>query len=148
MRWLWYAFGGGLPARFTPWVLHDTTGRTWWLRHLVRVALQIAPVVAAIIVFVPGPLSLRIATAGIGAIMGAVYGGAYIHETTEHRLVKAGYPRGAGPLLRAQRARDPAAEARYAARHRNTDRGGIPPGAGTTTHEHEEEDRGFHEGRT
>ena len=36
LRWLWYAYGGGLPARFAPWVLHDTTCRTWWLRHLVR----------------------------------------------------------------------------------------------------------------
>ena len=123
VRWLWYAVGGGLPERFAPWVVHDTTSSTWWLRHLARVVVQIAPFVAAIIVFVPGPLSLRILTGAIGAIMGAFYGGAYIHETTEHRLVKAGYPRGTGPALRAERAHDPEARARYAARWRHDEKG-------------------------
>ena len=118
LRWLWYAVGGGLPERFAPWVLHDTTSRTWWLRHLARVAIQMAPIIAAIILFVPGPLSLRIMTAAAGAIMGAIYAAAYMHETTEHRLVKAGYPPGTGPAERAERSRDPEAEARYAARWR------------------------------
>jgi hypothetical protein len=120
LRWLGYTFGTGLPPRFAPWVLHDTTSRTWWLRHFARLAVQMAPFVAAIIVFVPGPLSLRVMTAAAGAVMGAIYGIAYLHETTEHRLVKAGYPRGTGPAERAERVRDPEAEARYIARYRNT----------------------------
>ena len=119
LRWLWYAFGGGLPARHAPWVLHDTTCRTWWARHIARVIVQAAPIIAAIIVFVPGPLSLRVMTAAAGAVMGLIYGIAYMHETTEHRLVKAGYPPGTGPAERTARTRDPEAEARYAARWRS-----------------------------
>ena len=64
VRWLWYAYGGGLPERFSPWVLHDTTCRTWAARHVLRIVVQIAPFVAAIIVFVPGPLWLRVMCSG------------------------------------------------------------------------------------
>ena len=42
LQWLWYAYGGGLPERHASWVLHDTTTRTWWLRHLLRAVVQIA----------------------------------------------------------------------------------------------------------
>ncbi|HSK58152.1 MAG TPA: DUF5313 family protein [Actinomycetospora sp.] len=120
LRWLWYAYGGGLPARFAPWVLHDTTCRTWWLRHLLRAIVQIAPFSLAIIVFVPGPLWLRLMCALGGAIMGLIFSVAYVHETAEHRLVKAGYPLGTGPATRAARTagKDEAAAARYAARYR------------------------------
>lgn len=121
VRWLWYAYGGGLPRRFAPWVLHDTTCRTWALRHLVRAVVQIAPFVIAIIVFVPGPLWLRMMCALGGSIMGLIFSLSYVHETVEHRLVKAGYPAGTGPATRAERTadKDAAAAARYAARYRN-----------------------------
>jgi hypothetical protein len=124
LQWLWYAFGGGLPARLAPWVLHDTTCRTWWLRHIVRALVQIAPFVVAIIVFVPGPLWLRTMCALGGAIMGLIFSLSYLHETAEHRLVKAGYPLGTGPATRAERTadKDAAAAERYAARYRT------PPG--------------------
>ena len=119
--WLWYAFGGGLPARFAPWVLHDTTSRTWWVRHVIRLVVQLAPFVAAIVIFVPGPISLRVMSALGGAIMGLIFGVAYLHETVEHRLVKAGYPEGTGVATRAERTRDKdeAAAARYAERWRS-----------------------------
>jgi hypothetical protein len=118
--WLWYAYGGRLPARFAPWVLHDTTCPTWWVRHVARVVVQIAPFVAAIVIFVPGPLWLRAMSALGGAIMGMIFAVAYVHETAEHRLVKAGYPQGTGVETRAERTRDKdeAAAARYAARWR------------------------------
>lgn len=120
-RWLWYAYGGGLPERFAPWVLHDTTCRTWALRHVIRAVVQIAPVVIAIIVFVPGPIWLRVVCALGGSIMGLIFSISYAHETTEHRLVKAGYPPGTGPATRAERTadKDAAAAERYAARYRN-----------------------------
>ena len=35
-QWLWYAYGGRLPRRLSPWVLADLTRRTWILRHLAR----------------------------------------------------------------------------------------------------------------
>ncbi|GLZ47550.1 hypothetical protein Acsp06_37350 [Actinomycetospora sp. NBRC 106375] len=125
LQWPWYAYGGGLPARCAPWVLHDTTCRTWWVRHLLRAVVQIAPFVIAIIVFVPGPLWLRTMCALGGAIMGLIFSVSYLHETAEHRLVKAGYPPGTGPAARAERTadRDAAAAERYAARYRT------PPGS-------------------
>jgi hypothetical protein len=101
-------------------VLHDTTCRTWWLRHVVRAVVQIAPFIIAIIVFVPGPLWLRTMCALGGAIMGLIFSVSYLHETAEHRLVKAGYPAGTGPATRAERTadKDTAAAERYAARYR------------------------------
>lgn len=120
-RWLWYASGGRLPERFAPWVLHDTTCRTWVLRHVIRAVVQIAPIVIAIIVFVPGPIWLRVMCALGGTIMGLIFSISYAHETAEHRLVKAGYPPGTGPATRAERTadKDAAAAERYAARYRN-----------------------------
>jgi hypothetical protein len=120
-RWLWYAYGGRLPERFAPWVLHDTTCRTWVLRHVIRAVVQIAPIVIAIIVFVPGPIWLRVMCALGGTIMGLIFSISYAHETAEHRLVKAGYPPGTGPATRAERTadKDAAAAERYAARYRN-----------------------------
>lgn len=119
-RWLWYAYGGSLPRRLAPWVLHDTTCRTWALRHVLRAVVQVAPVVVAIIVFVPGPLWLRTMCALGGTIMGLIFSISYAHETAEHRLVKAGYPLGTGPARRAERTadKDAATAARYAARYR------------------------------
>jgi hypothetical protein len=120
LRWTWYALGGGLPERHRSWVLHDTTTRTWALRHVLRAVVQIAPFVIAIIVFVPGPLWLRVMCALGGTIMGLIFSLSYVHETVEHRLVKAGYPAGTGPAKRAERTADKDAEAaaRYAARYR------------------------------
>jgi hypothetical protein len=120
-QWLWYAYGGRLPRRYSPWVLHDTTSRTWVLRHVVRATVQIAPIVIAIIVFVPGPLWLRVTCALGGTIMSLIFSISYAHETAEHRLVKAGYPQGTGPAKRAERTadKDAAAAARYAARYRS-----------------------------
>jgi len=120
-RWLWYAYGGRLPERYSPWVLHDTTCRTWILRHVIRAVVQIAPIVIAIIVFVPGPIWLRVMCALGGTIMGLIFSISYAHETAEHRLVKAGYPPGTGPATRAERTadKDAAAAERYAARYRN-----------------------------
>jgi hypothetical protein len=96
-RWLWYAYGGGLPERFAPWVLHDTTCRTWVVRHVIRAVVQIAPIVIAIIVFVPGPIWLRVACALGGTIMGLIFSISYAHETAEHRLVRPATPRAPGP---------------------------------------------------
>ena len=122
LQWLWYAYGGRLPVRNAEWVLRDTTSRTWWLRHLVRAVVQVAPFIIAIIVFVPGPLWLRVMCALGGTIMGLIFSISYMHETAEHRLMKAGYPQGTGPATRAERTaeKDAAAAQRYAARYRTS----------------------------
>jgi hypothetical protein len=103
-RWLAYAFGAGLPRRYREWVLYDTTGPTWILRHIARALLQLAVPATAVLVFIPAATWVRVLTviaAGGPALMFAI---GYIVETTEHRLVKAGYPEGYGERLRKDRA--------------------------------------------
>lgn len=53
LRWLGYAVGARLPTEYGPWVLHDLTGRTWFLRHLARTLVQCVPV--ALFALLPGP---------------------------------------------------------------------------------------------
>ena len=60
LQWVWYALGGGLPRDLSPWVLADTTGRTWIVRHLVRAVVQMVPVVALCLFAVPVPLAYRV----------------------------------------------------------------------------------------
>jgi hypothetical protein len=103
LRWLWYSLGGGLPPRYREWVLHDVTTRSWALRQALRSLLVVAPLVVIVLVFVPGPFWIRAVSALAGVIMGLVYALGYLIETTEHRLVKAGYPVGTGERVRGQR---------------------------------------------
>jgi hypothetical protein len=101
-RWLWYAFGGGLPREYAPWVLADTTGHWWAARHLARALVQLLPVLVGVLL-VPVPLPFRLAAAGGGVFMGLLFSAAYMVETTEHRVVKAGYPSGTSGRVRAER---------------------------------------------
>jgi hypothetical protein len=126
-RWLWYALGGGLPRRNSRWVLHDTTTGTWWLRHIVRTFVQLAIPIALVMIFLPAGFTLRAAAAGGGIALALFFSLAYMPETTENRVVKAGYPAGTATaardhagLGRAQREseRKRAAAARRAARYR------------------------------
>jgi hypothetical protein len=126
-RWLWYALGGGLPARNHGWVLHDTTTDTWWVRHIVRSLVQMSIPITLVMLLLPAPLGLRLAAAGGGIFLGMIYSLAYMNETTENRVVKAGYPAGTaqamrdrGGLARQQREteRRRAAAAKRAARYR------------------------------
>jgi len=102
-QWLWYSFGGGLPDEYAAWVLHDTTCRTWALRQVLRSLLYVAPLVALVLIFVPGPFWIRGMSALGGIIMGLIFSLGYLIETTEHRLVKAGYPAGTGERVRTER---------------------------------------------
>jgi hypothetical protein len=126
-RWLWYALGGGLPARHRRWVLHDTTTHTWWLRHIVRSLVQMSIPIALVMILLPAPLGLRLAAAGGGIFLAMIYSLAYMDETTENRVVKAGYPAGTAQagrdhtgLARQQKEtqRKRAAAAKRAARYR------------------------------
>jgi hypothetical protein len=94
LRWFGYAFGRALPPRYRTWVLHDTTTDTWVLRHLARAAVQLFVPVVLVLTVVPGPFWIRGMAAIGGVLMGLIFSIAYITETTEHRLVKAGYPAG------------------------------------------------------
>jgi hypothetical protein len=104
LRWLWYALGGGLPRRLSPWVLADTTGRTWIWRHFARALVQMLPVVVLFLVLPPVALSYRLSAAVGGLLIGLLFSMAFMTETTEHRVVKAGYPPGTAARLREERA--------------------------------------------
>lgn len=105
-RWLAYCFGAGLPARYREWVLFDTTGPTWIVRHIIRVLVQLALPATAVIVFVPAPLGVRVLTdiAAIGPTL--LFTSGYIVETSENRLLKAGYEPGYGERIRKVRRRE------------------------------------------
>ncbi len=126
-RWLWYAFGGALPARNRGWVLFDTTTSTWWLRHIVRMLVQLAIPIALLLAFLPAGWGLRFACAGGGLALALFYSSAYMPEAVENRVVKAGYPVGtatryrdrAGLVRQRQESeRKRAAAAKRAARYR------------------------------
>ena len=104
LQWVWYALGGGLPRDLSPWVLDDVTRRSWVVRHLVRALVQLAPVVVLCLVVPPVPWSFRLSAAVGGVLMGLLFSLAYMTETIEHRVTKAGHPPGTAARLRAERA--------------------------------------------
>jgi hypothetical protein len=120
VRWVLYAWGAGVPARHREWVLRDVTARTWWLRHLARASVQLAPFAVLLYVLIPGEPWVRAMAVLGGLLIGYFYSFAYLAESAEHRAVKAGYPRGTAAGLRASRDADGRREAqrRYEERWR------------------------------
>lgn len=127
VRWIWYALGGGLPARNDAWVLHDTTTGTWWLRHVARSLVQVSIPIVLVMVLMPAGWGLRAAAAGGGLALALFYSLSYMPETTENRVVKAGYRAGTATAVREhaglgrqrrESERKHAAAARRAARYR------------------------------
>jgi hypothetical protein len=103
-QWIWYALGGGLPRRLSPWVLADTTARTWIWRHFARALVQMSPLVALCLLVPPVALSYRLSAALGGLLIGLLFSMAFMTETTEHRVVKAGYRSGTAAAVREERA--------------------------------------------
>jgi hypothetical protein len=103
LQWVRYALGGRLPRELSPWVLADTTGPGWVLRHLTRAVVQLLPVLVLCVAVVPVPLAYRLSAAAGGLLMGLIFSTAFMVETTEHRVAKAGYPPGTAARLRAER---------------------------------------------
>jgi hypothetical protein len=125
IRWIWYALGGRLPARFSPWVLHDTTTRTWALRHVLRSFVQLAVPIALVLILVPGEFWIRGMAALGGVFLGLFFSLAYMPETTENRIVRAGYPAGTATATReklAQARAEQESERRRAAAARRAER--------------------------
>ncbi|GAA4740864.1 hypothetical protein GCM10023328_22590 [Modestobacter marinus] len=127
LRWLWYAMGGSLPERHSSWVLHDTTTASWGWRHVLRALVQMAVPIALVLLLVPGPFWIRGMTALGGLLLGLIFSFAYMTETTENRVKKAGYPVGTAQQVRdraqvgrdaEQAARRRAAAEKRAARYR------------------------------
>jgi hypothetical protein len=100
VRWLWYAFGGRLPARYRTWVLHDLTCRTWAVRHIVRALIQVSPVAVALFALIPGSPGVRLAGVVAGLLLGLLYSCAYMYEIAEHRVAQAGYRAGTAHAVR------------------------------------------------
>lgn len=118
--WLWYAMGGGLPARHRDWVLHDVTTRTWALRQMLRSIVQLVPVGILLVLLVPGELWVRLVAVLGGAAVGMIYAASFVHLTTEHRSVKAGWAPGQAEAVREKRTapQREAAARRYEERYR------------------------------
>ena len=126
-RWLWYALGGSLPARHSTWVLYYTTTDSWGVRHVSRSLVQMAIPTALVLAFVPAGWALRLAVVGGGIFLGLIFSLAYMAETTEQRVIKAGYRPGTAVHAREaastikqreESARKRAAAAKRAARYR------------------------------
>jgi hypothetical protein len=100
VHWIWYALGGRLPERNREWVLHDTTVRTWALRHVLRSFVQLAIPIALVLLFVPGPFWIRGMAALGGVLLALFFSLAYMTETTESRVKRAGYPAGTAQATR------------------------------------------------
>jgi hypothetical protein len=100
VRWVLYAFGRPLTPEYREWVLHDVTSRTWVLRHLLRTTVQLLPFAVLLYVLIPGPAWVRGCSVMAGLLLGYFYSAAYMYETTEHRVVRAGYPRGTAAEIR------------------------------------------------
>jgi hypothetical protein len=85
-------------------VLADTTGRTWIWRHFARAMVQMTPLVVLCLVVPPVALSYRLSAAVGGLLIGLLFSMAFMTETNEHRVVKAGYPPGTASRVREERA--------------------------------------------
>jgi hypothetical protein len=116
LQWLRYTYVGSVPARNRAWVLHDTTTRTWLLRHVVRYLILVAPLVIGVMVFLPASVGLRAMSCLAAGLPMMMFYLAYTVEDTERRVEKAGYPHGTASRLREQRAID--AQRAVAARSR------------------------------
>jgi hypothetical protein len=103
-QWLRYAFGGRLPRALSAWVLSDTTRAGWVRRHLARSVVQLSPLVALCLFAVPVAFTYRLTAALGGLLVGLMYSVAFMVETTEYRVAKAGYPAGTAARLREERA--------------------------------------------
>ncbi len=104
LQWLRYAFGAGLPRDLSAWVLSDTTAPGWVRRHVARSLVQVSPLVVACLAVVPVAMVYRLTAALGGVLVGLMYSMAFMVETTEHRVTKAGYPAGTAARLREERA--------------------------------------------
>ena len=89
LRWIGYAFGARLPTRYAPWVLHDLTARTWFLRHLARTTVQATP--AVLLALLPGPVWLKVALPLFLLVSSLFMAALYSPMVREKRLYQHGY---------------------------------------------------------
>jgi hypothetical protein len=122
LRWVWYAFGGGLPPKYSSWVLHDMTGRTWVLRHVLRAFVQLAIPVVLALIFIPASMPIRVLTVITAGGPSVLLMTLNITAMSEHRLIKAGYRPTIAEDIRAKRAINAQSTANHARRERIAER--------------------------
>jgi hypothetical protein len=71
---------------------------------VARSLVQVSPLVVACLAVVPVAMVYRLTAALGGVLVGLMYSMAFMVETTEHRVAKAGYPAGTAARLREERA--------------------------------------------
>jgi hypothetical protein len=116
LQWLRYVYTGSVPWKNHAWVLYDATCRTWVWRHAARYLVLVAPILVAVMVFLPAPLSLRFESCLAAGLSMLLFYMAFAADAVERRVEKAGYPEGTATQLRQQRAVD--AQRAVAARYR------------------------------
>ncbi len=92
-QWLRYAFGARLGRGYRPWVFHDATVRTWWLRQLARTLTEALPVaiVVGVLLGVFAQVWIAVAAPLVGLLASAGYSLTIAAESVEARLVKHGF---------------------------------------------------------
>jgi uncharacterized protein DUF5313 len=123
--WLYFQFGGRLPARYRDWVLHDATCRTWLVRKLIRTLIVLVPVFGALVVVLGSVSGLWPLAAGsvlLGVLVALRITLANASESVDARLVRYGFPPGHATATRRQATaeRDAEAAERYRQRWRET----------------------------
>lgn len=116
LQWLRYVYVGSVPTKNHAWVLYDATCRTWVMRHFVRYLVLIGPLLAAVMIFLPAPVSLRVMSCVVAGLPMLLFYMAFTADALEARVEKAGYPNGIASQLRQQRSAN--AQRAVAARYR------------------------------
>jgi Family of unknown function (DUF5313) len=117
-RFVWYCYGGSLPAENRSWVLHDVTCRTWVLRHFARWTMVIAPLFLLYMAFAPMPFGIRLFT-GITFGLGIyVMSFVFILIDADRRAVRAGYDHSRPSAIRTANSVERQRTANFARRER------------------------------
>lgn len=107
--WLYYQYGGRLPATYRDWVLHDSTTRTWLLRVVLRALLRLAPIMAGLALilrgWLGGPWALVLGSILLGVLVYLRFALTIAADSVDSRLTRYGYPTGYGTTVRQQAAR-------------------------------------------
>lgn len=104
LQWLRYVYTGRVGREHAQWVLYDATCRSWAVRHAVRYLMLVAPLVVAVLLFLPATMSIRVeacVAAGGSLLLGYL---CFTTESLEHRVERAGFPYGLAAQVREERA--------------------------------------------
>lgn len=122
LRFLWYCLGGSLPQQHNSWVLHDTTCRTWALRHFARTALIVLPLLGIYLALIPGSLPIRLLTGLTFSGAAFLFSLVNILIDNDRRAVRAGYKSGLTSDIRTARSAERHRLASYQRRERIAER--------------------------